>query len=135
VLILIFGVGMAGLLALNTTLQDQSFRARNLTERSDKLAHREAALEHQSRQLRAPDRLANQAWQLGLRPNDQHAVLNLSNGKVIGKPVPASKHAMPGIKSSITTDQQAAANRGGEAPAGKPPDRPGGRVPGGETLR
>lgn len=97
VLIVIFGVGMAGLLALNTTLQDQSFQERSLHNRADKLEHREATLDRKSQDLRAPDRLAGKAWELGLRPNDRPTVITLSNGKVIGKPGAANKHAMPGI--------------------------------------
>lgn len=108
VLIVVFALGMGGLLALNTTLQDQSFQARSLHNRADKLQNREAALDRKSQDLRAPDRLAGKAWKLGLRPNGRPAVITLSNGKVIGKPESASKHAMPGIngKSAAAAKKQ-----------------------------
>lgn len=98
VLIVIFGVGMAGLLALNTSLQGQSFQARELHDRADKLDHRETALNRKAQDLRAPDRLADQAWKLGLRPNSGHAVLELPNGKIVGKPRTAGKNPIPGLK-------------------------------------
>jgi hypothetical protein len=132
VLILVFGIGMAGLLTLNTTLQDQSFQSRKLDDRADKLTHRQAVLKHKTRQLRAPDRLAEHAWQLGLRPNDQHTVLNLSNGNITGKPRPAGKGAMPGIKPSAAESTQ---QQGSD---GKTVDhRPGhnSRTPGEESYR
>lgn len=105
VLIVIFAVGMAGLLALNTSLQGQSFQARALHNRADKLEHRETALNRKAQDLRAPDRLADEAWKLGLRPNSGHAVLELPNGKIVGKPRTAGKNPIPGLKPKSDSSQ------------------------------
>ena len=46
VLIGIFGLGMAGLLMLNTTLQNQAFQARSLNRQATELAYVQADLEN-----------------------------------------------------------------------------------------
>ena len=45
VLIALFGVGMAGLLMLNTTLQNQAFEGRALTRQANELIYSQAELE------------------------------------------------------------------------------------------
>ena len=47
VLIGIFGLGMAGLLMLNTTLQSQAFESRTLNRQAGELAYAQADLENQ----------------------------------------------------------------------------------------
>lgn len=111
VLIVIFGVGMAGLLALNTSLQGQSFEARKLHDRADKLSNRETALNRKAQDLRAPDRLADNAWKLGLRPNERHAVFKLPNGKIVGTSGPAQKNPIPGLKPSDAKKHQTKAEK------------------------
>jgi hypothetical protein len=58
VLIGSFGLGMAGLLMLNTTLQNQAFQARSLNRQATELAYVQADLENQLDQKAAPDALA-----------------------------------------------------------------------------
>ncbi|HLL61463.1 MAG TPA: hypothetical protein VK401_00315, partial [Propionibacteriaceae bacterium] len=86
VVIGIFGAGMAGLLMLNTTLQNQAFEARALNRQVTELAHVQADLEHQLDEHAAPGRLALAASQLGMRPNPHPAFLVLPEGRVIGEP-------------------------------------------------
>ena len=86
VLIGIFGLGMAGLLMLNTTLQNQVFQLRTLNRQATALAYDQAALEAQIDQLSAPAELARQASALGMRPNPRPAFLVVPGGKVVGKP-------------------------------------------------
>ena len=97
VLIGIFAVGMAGLLMLNTTLQNQAFQARSLDREATALAYQQAALEAQIDQFNAPGELARRASALGMRPNGQPAFLVLPGGKVIGEARRASGGDAPDL--------------------------------------
>jgi hypothetical protein len=93
----IFGIGMAGLLMLNTTLQSQAFESRTLNRRATELAYSQADLENQLDALAAPQELARRASELGMRPNPFPAFLVLPSGKVVGKPIPVSGHEVPAL--------------------------------------
>src|SRR5690242_1501588 len=54
VMIGVFGLGMAGLLMLNTTLQNQAFQARALDRQATELTYAQAALEDQLDVAAAP---------------------------------------------------------------------------------
>lgn len=97
VLIGIFGIGMAGLLMLNTTLQSQAFESRTLNRRATELAYVQADLENQLDTLAAPQELARRASELGMRPNPFPAFLVLPSGKVVGKPIPVSGDEVPAL--------------------------------------
>jgi hypothetical protein len=97
VLIGIFGVGMAGLLMLNTTLQSQAFESRTLNRQATELAYAQADLENQLDALAAPQELARQASALGMRPNPYPAFLVLPKGKVVGKPTPVDGQEVPAL--------------------------------------
>jgi hypothetical protein len=90
VVIGIFGLGMAGLLMLNTTLQNQAFEARGLNRQATELAYVQADLERQLDEQAAPERLALAASQLGMRPNPHPAFLVLPEGRVVGEPKPVN---------------------------------------------
>lgn len=109
VLMAIFGVGMAGLLMLNTKLQNQAFEARALNQQATELAYTEASLERQVEMLRAPQELARRASALGLRPNPYPAFLILPKGKIVGKAKPVTGHEVPSL--IIKTPEQLAADR------------------------
>ena len=81
VLIGIFGVGMAGLLMLNTTLQNQAFESRALKRQATELTYAQADLENQLAVPSAPPELARRASALGLRPNPYPAFLVLPIGQ------------------------------------------------------
>ena len=85
-----FGLGMAGLLMLNTTLQNQAFEARALNRQATELAYVQADLERQLDEHAAPERLALAASQLGMRPNPHPAFLVLPEGRVVGEPKPVN---------------------------------------------
>jgi hypothetical protein len=97
VLIGIFGVGMTGLLMLNTTLQSQAFESRTLNRQATELAYGQADLENQLDALAAPQELARQASALGMRPNPYPAFLVLPNGKIVGKPTPVEGKEVPAL--------------------------------------
>ena len=97
VLIGIFGIGMAGLLMLNTTLQSQAFQSRTLNRQATELAYAQADLENQVAALEAPQELARRASALGMRPNPSPAFLVLPSGKVLGEPTPVSGSEIPAL--------------------------------------
>jgi hypothetical protein len=97
VLIGIFGIGMAGLLMLNTTLQSQAFESRTLNRRATELAYAQADLENQLDVLAAPQELARRASALGMRPNPFPAFLELPSGKVVGEPTPVGGNEVPAL--------------------------------------
>jgi hypothetical protein len=97
VLIGLFGIGMVGLLMLNTTLQSQAFESRTLNRQATELAYTQADMENQLAALAAPQELARRASELGMRPNPFPAFLVLPSGKVVGKPIPVSGHEVPAL--------------------------------------
>jgi hypothetical protein len=109
VLIAFFGLGMAGLLMLNTTLQSQAFQLRTLNRQATALAYDQAALQVQIDQLSAPAELARQASALGMRPNPHPAFLVLPSGKVAGKPKKVSGGEVPDL--IVRTPAELAAQR------------------------
>jgi hypothetical protein len=113
VLIGSFGLGMAGLLMLNTTLQNQAFQARSLNRQATELAYVQADLENQLNSKAAPGELATRASRAGMRPNPHPAFLVLPEGKIVGKPIRVSGHEMPGLV--IKTPAQLSAERARKA--------------------
>ena len=112
VLIGVFGLGMAGLLMLNTTLQSQAFQSRTLNRQATELAYAQADLENQLDALAAPQELARRASALGMRPNQFTAFLVLPSGKVVGKPTPVSGDEVPAL--IVKTPAQLAAEQAAE---------------------
>lgn len=97
VLIGIFGIGMAGLLMVNTTLQSQAFQSRTLNRQATELAYAQADLENQLDALDAPQELARRASELGMRPNPYPGFLQLPSGKVVAKPRPVQGGEVPSL--------------------------------------
>jgi hypothetical protein len=109
VLIGVFGLGMVGLLMLNTTLQSQAFQSRTLNRQATELAYAQADLENQLDALAAPQELARRASALGMRPNPFPAFLVLPRGKVVGQPTPVGGHEVPAL--IVKTPSQLAAEQ------------------------
>lgn len=109
VLVVVFGLGMTGLLMLNTTLQNQAFQAQALDRQSTQLAYAQGALEAQIDQLAAPQELARRASSLGMRANPQPAVLVAPTGKVIGKPTKVTGSEVPSFV--VKSPQELAAEK------------------------
>jgi hypothetical protein len=127
VLIALFGLGMTGLLMLNTTLQNQAFEARALSRHATELAHLQADLETQLDQVAAPQELARRASLLDMRPNPKPAFLVLPSGKVIGKPTPVTGREMtellPRSDAELAGEQAAADARRASQVAEQAADR------------
>jgi hypothetical protein len=116
VLIGVFGLGMAGLLMLNTTLQNQAFSSRALDRQATELAYAQADLENQIDLVSAPPELARRASALGMRPNPYPAFLEMPSGKVIGKPQAVRGSEVPSLVVR-TPAEIAAAKAAAEAAA------------------
>lgn len=86
VLIGVFGVGMAGLLMLNTTLQNQAFESRSLSRQANELVYSQAELESAISRQASPQELARRASAQGMRPNPYPAFVVMPSGKVVGDP-------------------------------------------------
>lgn len=97
ILVAVFGLGMAGLLLLNTTLQNQAFAARTLNRQATELTYVQADLEVRLDAAAAPASLAQKASALGLRANPYPAFLVVPSGKVIGHPKVVRGHEMPSL--------------------------------------
>ena len=82
--------GVAGLLAFNTTMQQNAFTATALQHRADALAARQQSLAMDLERLRDPQQLAARAKKIGMVPPPNPAFVRLSDGKVLGQPVAAT---------------------------------------------
>jgi hypothetical protein len=112
VLIAAFGLGMAGLLLLNTTLQNQEFEARRLNSQATQLTYVQDDLESQLQMVSSPAVLAQKAYAQGMRPNVHAAFLVLPDGTVKGKPKATKgtemRYLQPGAGEQLTAERAAA---------------------------
>ena len=112
VLIAAFGLGMAGLLLLNTTLQNQEFEARRLNSQASQLTYVQDDLESQLQTVSSPGSLAQKAYAQGLRPNVHAAFLVLPDGTVKGQAQTTKgtemRYLKPGNEERLGADRAAA---------------------------
>jgi len=94
--------GLIGLLLLNTALQRGAYTATELRQTYAALDVRRELLETKVGALQDPQRVVQQADQLGMVRNDSPAFLSLANGSVIGKPIAASA-TNPVILNQVTS--------------------------------
>ncbi|HET7387963.1 MAG TPA: hypothetical protein VFJ19_15010 [Nocardioidaceae bacterium] len=84
--------GVAGLLYVNTSMQQASFTTSALQERAQRLDAVQQSLQMQLERLRNPQRVALRARHLGMVPPPAPAFLRLDGhggGRVLGHPAPA----------------------------------------------
>ncbi len=82
--LLIAGIGLVGLLAVNTHLQQGALEQSQLEEHNQQLRERRAALAQAIDELEAPATLAQRASAHGMVPNPTPLFLQLSDGAVLG---------------------------------------------------
>lgn len=82
--------GVAGLLCFNTSMQQASFTATAMEDQAASLDAKQQSLNMELDALRDPQRVAVRAKEMGMVPSNAPAFIRLSDGKVLGKPVPAS---------------------------------------------
>ncbi|PSL04229.1 septum formation initiator [Haloactinopolyspora alba] len=75
--LLVLGVGLIGLLLLNTALQQGSFELEELQAETAELRDRQTTLAERVAERSAPDALAEQARRLGMVPADDPVFLEL----------------------------------------------------------
>jgi hypothetical protein len=81
---------VVGLLMFNTNMQQASFTATSLQDRVNVLTAKQQALALELDQLRDPQNLAASAKHLGMVAPSQPAFVRLSDGRILGKPTPAT---------------------------------------------
>lgn len=87
--LVVLGVGLVGLLLLNTSLQQGSFLIHDLQAQASELRERQDELSRRVAVAQAPDTLAKRAKSLGMVVNDKPGYLRLDDGTVTGNPEPA----------------------------------------------
>ncbi len=91
VVMIVLSVGLVGLIIMSTVLQAQSFEAAKLTREASALEIQQQSLSREVEQLLSPASVARRALVFGMVPNTNPAFLRLSDGKVLGKPEPATR--------------------------------------------
>jgi len=79
--IAVLGVGLVGLLLLNTSLQKRAFEVSSLQRSTAALADQQSELGQHAADLSAPESVAALAVELGMVPNKNPVFLRLSDGK------------------------------------------------------
>lgn len=80
--------GVVGLLLVNTSMQQGSFRATALEDQAGALSAREQSLQMDLERLRDPQHVAERARRMGMVTAGAPVFLRLSDGKVLGHPAP-----------------------------------------------
>ncbi len=115
------GLGMLGILVINTSLAQGAFTLGELRSQYGELARTEASLTEEVAALSAPEALETQARALGMVPSTTPAFIQIPDGTVLGKPKPAKGAAIPtpadatvgeGAEMSVIGDQPAAPGAG-----------------------
>jgi hypothetical protein len=88
------GLGLAGLLVLNTVVAQDAFTVHDLDRNAAALAEREQLLRQEVAALEAPANVADRATKLGLVPAGDPVFL-APDGRVLGNPVAATAPPAP----------------------------------------
>jgi len=87
---LVLLAGVVGLLVVNTSMQQVSFKATALEAQANALRAEKQGLQMELDRLRDPQRVATEAQELGMVPLAHPAFLKLADGAVLGEAAPAS---------------------------------------------
>lgn len=109
------GIGMLGILLINTSLAQGAFTLGELRSQYGELARTEATLTEEVAALSAPEALENQARALGMVPSSSPAFIRIPDGTVLGKPKPAKGAAIP-TPADLTVGEGAEMVIAGEQP-------------------
>lgn len=91
VVMVMLSIGLVGLIVMSTVLQSQSFEAASLNRQANALEMQQQSLAREVDELLSPASVARRALVFGMVPNTNPAFLRLSDGKVLGKPEPATR--------------------------------------------
>lgn len=95
VLLSTLGLGLVGVLVLNTTIQGRASELRTLQRQADSLSHEQAALTTEVQLLRSTTTLEQRALALGMRPNPHPAFITLPDGRILGTPTAVTGAELP----------------------------------------
>ncbi len=115
--VIILGVGLVGLLVLNTSLERGAYTSGALQVQAARLDARQQALEKSVAADQQPLRLAKRAERLGMVQNTSLAFIQLHSGKVVG----ATSNGTPAAKvnlGALSRGTRTAARKVVEIPAG-----------------
>ncbi|MDQ3627629.1 MAG: septum formation initiator family protein [Actinomycetota bacterium] len=111
--------GLVGLLLLNLSMQKGAFELAGLQARSGELKVQQQALDQQLERIQSTHRLALRATEHGMVPSANPMFLDLSDGSVIGEPVPAvAGQPLPGLGGREPDGPPGGPDTGSDAPAG-----------------
>ena len=79
----LLGGALVSLLVISTTLAEGSYQITSLQQQNANLAKQEQLLTEQVAQASSPAQIAQQAEELGMRPNPELQFINLKTGKVV----------------------------------------------------
>ena len=79
----LLGGALVCLLVISTTLAEGSYRITSLQQQDTNLAKQEQLLTQQVAQASSPTQIAQEAEQLGMRPNPVLQFINLKTGRVV----------------------------------------------------
>jgi hypothetical protein len=88
-------LGVAGVLVLNTKINENAFKLDSLHGQQQNLDLQEQQAKQNLAELEAPGNLRAAATRLGLVPAGTPAFINLPDGRVVGVPQPATGPATP----------------------------------------
>ena len=90
----LLGGALVSLLVISTTLAQGAFQITNLQQQNANLAKQEQLLSQQVAQASSPTQIAQEAEQLGMRPNPALQFINLKTGKVVSGKVSSADAAI-----------------------------------------
>jgi hypothetical protein len=134
----LLGGGLVCLLVVNTTLGTTSFRISQLQSDNAKLSLREQTLLGQVADAESPQRIAERAYQLGMRPQTDGQILNLPARKfdqVPNHPGAQGLDSAVGLAPSASTTPSPAATGVAKGDATSPGDGRAHRKPAARVTR
>jgi hypothetical protein len=126
-LVMLAGVGLVGLLLINTRLQAGAVELSRLDRDNQILRERAQSLSQSVEVASAPHRLASRAQDLGMVPNSRPAFLRLSDGAVLGDPEKAEAPPPPPAPAPVPAPEPVAsppADQAAVVPAEPTPANP-----------
>ena len=92
----VLAIGMLSILLINTSLAQGAFTISELKSEQSALLQQEEALTEAVAAIAAPESLERQARAMGMVPSENPVFLDVTTGKVLGKPKPA-----PGTRTTM----------------------------------
>lgn len=116
-MILLILVSIAGVLVFTTQIQTKQTELNQLQVEAAQLSYQEAALQATVQNLRSSRNLANQAYQMGMRPNPHPAFIQMPDGTVLGDPTPVTGDELGGMVPTEVVAAEALARAEAQAKA------------------